>query len=397
MEKKIVIFGAGKIGRSFIGQLFGRAGFEVVFVDIDQKTINALNRQKKYNVVIKSEENEEVINVQHVRGILADEHDSIVNELATCSLVALSVGQKGLPYIIPLLAKGIVQRKQNRIPALDIIIAENMRNAGDFIRDKLKDILPLTFPVDEMTGLIETSIGKMVPIMTLKDIREDPLQVFAEPYNTLILDGSAFKNPIPNVKGLAPKQNIKAWVDRKLFIHNLGHAAAAYIGNYHLPQAKYMYEVLANDLVKDLTIYAMKESAEILMNKYPGEFTSSQLHEHIDDLIHRFQNKALGDTVFRVGCDLPRKLGSEDRLVCPIKLATEQNKPIENVLLAYVCATFFNAKNEEGNVLEQDEALVKEHKQFGISFIAKKYSKVDPVQEEKIINNIEWMEKLIHL
>ncbi|NJK84846.1 MAG: hypothetical protein HC906_01560 [Bacteroidales bacterium] len=84
-------------------------------------------------------------------------------------------------------------------------------------------------------GLVETSIGKMVPIMTSKDIEEDLLQVFAEPYNTLILDKNGFKNPIPDIRGLAPKVNMKAWVDRKSFIHNLGHAVAAYIGKLFCP------------------------------------------------------------------------------------------------------------------------------------------------------------------
>jgi len=50
-DKIIVIFGAGKIGRSFIGQLFGLSGYEVVFVDIDQKMVDELNRRNCYPVV----------------------------------------------------------------------------------------------------------------------------------------------------------------------------------------------------------------------------------------------------------------------------------------------------------------------------------------------------------
>ena len=81
--------------------------------------------------------------------------------------------------------------------------------------------------------------------MQKKDLQEDILQVFAEPYNTLILNKKGFKNPIPAINGLAPKENMKAWVDRKLFIHNLGHSAAAYIGYVHNPGFIYLYEVLA--------------------------------------------------------------------------------------------------------------------------------------------------------
>ena len=74
-------------------------------------------------------------------------------------------------------------------------------------------------------GLVETSIGKMVPIMKTEDLEEDPLLVYAEPYNTLILDRKGFLGDIPHIEEFALKDNIKAWVDRKAFIHNLGHAA----------------------------------------------------------------------------------------------------------------------------------------------------------------------------
>jgi mannitol-1-phosphate 5-dehydrogenase len=65
-QNKIVIFGAGKIGRSFIGQLFSRGGFEVVFVDVCKPVISELNHRGNYKVIIKSD-TEEVITVSNVR------------------------------------------------------------------------------------------------------------------------------------------------------------------------------------------------------------------------------------------------------------------------------------------------------------------------------------------
>ena len=102
---------------------------------------------------------------------------------------------------------------------LDIILAENLRHAAPFFRKKILPFLPADYPFNTLVGLIETSIGKMVPIMMEKDMEIDILQVFAEPYNILILDKKAFKNSIPPIAGLSPKENIKAWVDRKL-IHS---------------------------------------------------------------------------------------------------------------------------------------------------------------------------------
>ena len=57
--KKLLLFGAGNIGRSFIGQLFSRAGYEVVFVDIDSNIVNALNSRRSYTVVVKGNNRED--------------------------------------------------------------------------------------------------------------------------------------------------------------------------------------------------------------------------------------------------------------------------------------------------------------------------------------------------
>lgn len=353
-SKKIVLFGAGKIGRSFIGQLFSRGGFEVVFVDIFKPVIDALNERRTYNVVIKGDA-EEIIHVKNVRGVLASDSKKVIQEIASADILAVSVGQNGIPGIMPLLAKGLLKRfEQNSSLPLDIIIAENLRNAAGFFELELKKLIPENYPMADLVGFIETSIGKMVPIMLKKDMEEDILQVFAEPYNTLILDKKAFKNPIPEVEGLAPKENMKAWVDRKLFIHNLGHAAAAYIGYKYNPQFVYLYEALAIPEIHSEVRETMLQAAGILFEKYPEEFTMKALTEHIDDLLHRFQNKALGDTIYRVGCDLMRKLSAGDRLAGAILLAMELKLPYQKILHALLYGCQFRATDENGNMLPND-------------------------------------------
>ena len=353
-REKLVLFGAGKIGRSFIGQLFSRGGYEVVFIDVFKPLIDELNRRGNYKVVIKGDV-ESVITIENVRGVLGSDTDKVIAEIASASILAVSVGLNGLKAIIPMIAKGLVQRYESADAfPLDIIIAENLRNAAEFMNQELKHCLPEGFPMEERIGLIETSIGKMVPIMLKKDMDEDILQVFAEPYNTLILDKMAFRNPIPEIDGLAPKENMKAWVDRKLFIHNLGHATAAYLGFLAHPSATFLYEVLADNQVRENVRNTMLQAADILMKKYSGEFTTEALTEHIDDLLHRFQNRALGDTIFRVGCDLQRKFSAEDRLAGAIHLARELKLPFDLILKALVCGCHFRATNETGNQLPDD-------------------------------------------
>lgn len=395
-QDKIVIFGAGKIGRSFIGQLFSRGGYEVVFIDIYKPVIDELNRRRSYQVLIKAEK-EEVLNIVNVRGVYADDLPSVAAEVASTGIIAVCVGLNGLSNLFPALVHGLIQRYEtDDCAAVDIIIAENMRNADAYFRNELSNLLPGGYPIDRLIGLVETSIGKMVPIMLKKDIESDILQVFAEPYNTLILDQRAFRNPVPVIDGLSPKENMKAWVDRKAFIHNLGHAAAAYIGYLHHPNFTFLHEVLAAEEVLHPVRAAMLQSADLLMHKYPGEFTTEDLTGHIDDLLARFQNKFLGDTVFRVGCDLMRKLGPEDRLAGAIRTAIGFDLPYDRILYALVCGFHFRATDEHGDTLPQDIEFAKQYNK-GITRVLTDICGFDPNQNKNLFEEVLIMDRQLSI
>ncbi len=384
----IVIFGAGKIGRSFIGQLFGLNGYKVIFIDVDPVIVAALNRQGRYRVVIKGEKEEEII-VPGIHAISGMDREKVIEAVSTAGIMAVSVGKNALEKVIPVIAAALLKRHDNDPgKPLDIILAENMRSAADFFKFQLVKNLPSGFPVESYVGLIETSIGKMVPIMPLAELEKDPLVVFAEPYNTLILDGKGFKSPVPGITGLAPKNNIKAWVDRKAFIHNLGHATAAYYGYYLYPSATYMYEVLDHNEVSVFTREVMIQSANILRKVYPDDFTDSDLEEHIDDLIFRFRNRALMDTIFRVGQDLTRKLGPDDRFMAAIHLAMKHRMPYDKILKAMSFGLSFNARDETGNNYPLDIVFLKSvENDFEATFTG--ILGFDPVLDLPVINKLK--------
>ncbi len=387
-DRKIVIFGAGKIGRSFIGQLFGRGGYKLVFIDVDPVITERLNSRGSYRIVIKGEKDEEII-ISNLTAIKASDKQMVSETVSSAGILAVSVGKNALEKVIPVIAAGL-ELRQNRNPGcpLDIIIAENMRDAADFMGDQLKKYLPPDYPVGKLVGLIETSIGKMVPIMTLAELEKDPLVIYAEPYNTLILDGKGFKSPIPDIEGLAPKNNIKAWVDRKAFIHNLGHSTAAYFGYFRHPQAIYIYEVLDDREVYDFTRDTMLQSAEILRIVYPDDFTARDLEDHIDDLIFRFRNKALKDTIFRVGQDLARKLSTDDRFMGAIHLAMQYRMPYERILKAMSYGFCFRAKDEKGKQFPPDSGfLLALEKDFETTVTRELL--LDPAGDEFIIEQLK--------
>ncbi len=387
--KKLVLFGAGKIGRSFIAQLFSKSGYEVVFVDINTKVIDALNKNRKYKVIVKSEKGDEIIWVSNVRGLLSTDTENVKEEISSCGLLAMSVGLNAIPKVVPLIAEGIMLRfSENKGNPLDIILAENLRDAAKIVKGELMQYLPDGFDFDNYVGLVETSIGKMVPIMPESVMNEDPLLVFAEPYNTLILDKKGFKNSIPQVEGLALKDNMAAWVDRKSFIHNFGHAAVAYYGYSKYPELKFIYELIAKYDVYGFARSAMSQSADVLMKHYPGEFTKKDLSDHIDDLLYRFANKALGDTVYRVGQDLYRKLGPEDRIVGVLKLAYKYKLPYGKILYTLKCAMIFNATDQNGKRSENDIRFSEFLKKNGISSVLKQVCRLDPADYPEIYNEL---------
>ncbi len=171
--KKIIIFGAGKIGRSFIGQLFSRSGYKVVFIDVSEIIINELNRRNRYEVVIRTER-DKIIEISNVSGINAFDTEAVVNEIASCSLMATCVGKNTLPRIFPVLAKGIEKRftLQPGFP-LDIILAENIRDAGAQIRSELTALLGSEFQVSFYGSAGNDEIARKI----FKMVKKTPLNI----------------------------------------------------------------------------------------------------------------------------------------------------------------------------------------------------------------------------
>ncbi len=357
VKPTFVQWGGGNIGRSFIGQVFSRSGYYVVFIDIDSKLVETLNAHHHYVVEAVSRDGMERLQVDDVSALHADWHKEVEDAIIDADLMGVSVGKNAWKHIAKQLAHAILARHKKRPDApLDIILAENIHHGAQFVTDLLMEHLPKNFPLETYVGLIETSIGKMVPIQRAST----PLVLRAEPYNELIVDREGFRNPIPKVKDLNPVHPIAAYVDRKLFIHNLGHACAAYIGYIAHPEKQLIAQVLEDPAVFNQVRKTMLQSMEILLHIYPKVFTKKDLERHIDDLLLRFGNRALGDTVFRVGRDLRRKLRYDDRLMGIIIEAQKIGMAWNRIGQAYLAALDFRATDSDGNTWQADVEFLEE-------------------------------------
>lgn len=116
----------------------------------------------------------------------------------------------------------------------------------------------------------------------------------------------------------------------------------------------YVWEALKLPAIYNDVRTAMLQSCAVLNKEYPLDLPVSDLIEHTDDLLDRFQNKALGDTIFRVGKDPQRKLGHEDRLIGAMLLAKKHQLPCEVIAKAAVVDLEFYSIDANGKTFSPD-------------------------------------------
>lgn len=310
---KAVMYGAGNIGRGFIGMLFSASGYEVTFIDVAENLIDALNREKKYPVRIVSNEGFEDIEVENISAVNGNHTGAAAEAIAEADIMATAVGVNILKYIVPNLAAGIRSRMEKGGGPLNIIICENLIDADKLLAKLIKAELTETEQLwfDKNIGLAEASIGRMVPVQTEEMKAGNPLRICVEQYDFLPVDKAAFKGEMPKIKNMVPFEPFDFYIKRKLYVHNMGHAVCAYLGLY--THRDYIFEAIDDVDIQSIVQNAMLESAIALTHKY--HMPTEDLVRHFQNLLYRFTNRALKDTCRRVGADPRRKLSPADRLI----------------------------------------------------------------------------------
>ena len=380
MKGEVLVFGAGNIGRSFITPLFLDAGYTVHLADINTELIAALKQAGSYTIRICAGEKESVRRVEGFFPLALTDHQTLDPLLRRVPLMVTCVGRAGLEAVASLIGEMLPGRRgeNGEFLPLDIILAENLRDASEVFRRKILQPLRGDFPLESHLGLVETSIGKMVPLLTEEERRRNPLSLKAEAYNTLILDRDGFVGHPPESPSIRLVSPIRAWVDRKLFLHNMGHAAAAYLGRLYFPGEASLAPLMQYEWFFSEIRNVMMEGAEILLKAYPEVFSLSELKDHVDDLLERFANPSLGDSVQRIGRDLSRKLGRNDRITGALREAATHRLPMEGLGRVYLAALVF----EEANPQSPDHDIARMFREEGLEAVYSRISCGGEVPDE---------------
>ena len=369
--KKALMYGAGNIGRGFIGQLFHMSGYEISFIDVNMAVIDKLNADGQYPVYITDGDVYREYLVTGVHGVNGRDNDAIANAIAEADIMATAVGVNILKFIAAPFACGVRRRMEKGVEApLNVIICENMIEADKYfanlIKENLNDAEIEYF--DTHFALVEPSIGRMVPA-TPKDIAEkNPLAVCVEPYCELPVDKHAFKGEIPNIKNMVPFAPFDFFIRRKLFMHNMSHALTAYFGA--LRGYTYIWEAISDPDIRHLASKALSESSKALSMEYGVPM--DELIAFSDDLLTRFENKLLGDTIERVGKDTKRKLAENDRFVGAALLCEKLGIESTYILAGLAAGLHFSPEGDESSCAVADDA-----RQNGVLHALSSYCGID--------------------
>ncbi|QXC38230.1 mannitol-1-phosphate 5-dehydrogenase [Aeromonas jandaei] len=346
---KTLHFGAGNIGRGFIGKVLADASHQVTFADVNDTLIDQLNHRQEYKVhVVGADQKLDV--VRNVAAVSSAGHE-VIARIITADLVTTAVGPSILDKIASTLAKGLQARfDAGNLTPLNVIACENMVRGTSHLKQEVLKYLPVAYhaTLESCIGFVDSAVDRIVPPAAAAN--DDPLEVTVESFSEWIVDQTQFKGELPQVAGMEPTDNLMAFVERKLYTLNTGHIVTAYLGK--LRGYRTVREAIEDPVIRSKVRRAMEESGAVLVKRYGFD---PRLHAaYIEKILARFANPYLVDEIDRVGRQPLRKLAAGDRLVKPLLGTLEYGLPNEQLQEGIAAALHYrNADDPQAVELQQ--------------------------------------------
>jgi len=333
MSEKIIVFGAGATGRGHVGLLAWEAGYQIVLVDKNRELVDALRQAGRYTVRLCGGAAPREITVTGYRVYHHLDREGIAEEIRDAAMVLTAVFDQNLPDVAQTIALAVSAcRKANRKTPLNSISCENMMDSSSTLGRHVRELLggeDLTW-CEQYAGFPDCMISRVVPRP-----EPDPLLVVAEDYNEWTARAEAFRGPKPaNLTALELVDNQSARLERKLFVHNGGHAVCGYVG-FHRGH-RYIHEAVADPVVAEHVLGALDELGEVVRQRHG--FPPESIEAYKQDLCVRGAVPEMKDAILRVVRDPIRKLSPRERLVAPAKMAVECGLPRAWIVKGIVAA-----------------------------------------------------------
>ncbi len=340
---KAVHFGAGNIGRGFVGLLLHEAGYEVVFADVNAELIDALAASDHYTVhEVGVGARDRVVTGYRAINSQADAA-ALLDELRTADVATTAVGPTILRFIAPHLVMALRERSTDAAP-LVIMACENAINATKLLRDEIAALAsPEEWPELAAKAIFaNTAVDRIVP----GQAADAGLDVTVETFFEWAIERSPFGDAAPDIPGAHFVDDLAPYIERKLFTVNTGHAATAYFGA--AAGHGRISDALADPAVAEAVERALEETSALIVAKH--DFTVEEQDAYRAKILERFRNPELPDTVERVGRQPLRKLSRHERFIGPAAELAELGRPVAGLLAAVGAALRFDVAADPESV-----------------------------------------------
>ncbi len=363
-----VIFGAGRVGRGLLAEMFQQAGCSVTFIDRNINLVDALNRSGAYTIHKAVGALSGTVRIKNVGALHPEEDGAIVDMLCTRgAYAALAVSPYALSEIADLLAVAIARRALEMDEPLDILLCDNDTDSARRMRELLANLLggaALDY-FEEKVGLVRTIVLRLSSELPPED--SDPLALLNDGYPEMPVDASAFKGEMPASPMLKPTDRFEAEATRKIYTYNMAQATLAYLGA-PLGLTKAM-QAIAHPRVRPYLEQALEEAAHGLCGEYG--FARRRMDQWRDEVLGSLGNPVLDSSLNRLGIDAGRKLGRNERLVGTATLCQKYDRP-PHALSRIIAYAYLYQSDDPGTKRVRD-AVAEE----GIELALERFSGID--------------------
>ncbi|QLD12526.1 mannitol-1-phosphate 5-dehydrogenase [Microbacterium oleivorans] len=337
-----VHFGAGNIGRGFVGLLLHEGGYDLVFSDVAAPLVDAINAASEYTVHEVGEGGVDKV-VTGFRALnSAADPQAVADAVASADVVTTAVGPTVLRFIAPHILAGLRLRDPDAAP-LAVMACENAIGATDLLRDEIRSQAGADWEtVSQRAVFANTAVDRIVPAQPAGA----GVDVTVEPFFEWAIEATPFGGALPNIPGAHFVDDLEPYIERKLFTVNTGHATTAYFGAQ--AGAATVAEALAVPEIAAGVSAALEETSALLVHKHGLD--AAELAEYRATILRRFANPELPDTVGRVGRQPLRKLSRHERFVGPAAEAAEAGLSVEALVAAIGAALAFDDAEDPQSV-----------------------------------------------
>lgn len=336
-----VHFGAGNIGRGFIGLLLHEAGHDLVFVDVNAPLIAAIRAADSYRVIEIGPGGREHTVTGFTAIDSAADRDAAVAAVATADIATTAVGPTVLRFVAPVIADALRVRPTDAQPLI-VMACENALQATDLLRTEIATLLADAPEALERATFANTAVDRIVPTAD----PADGLDVRVEPFCEWAIEVGPFADAVPSIPGAHFVDDLAPSIERKLFTVNTGHATCAYFG--HAAGYEFVHEAVADPVVRASVEAALRETSQLLVARHG--FTVEVQDTYRETALSRFANAALADPVIRVGRQPLRKLSRHERFMSPAAALAELGTIPTGLLAAVGAALRFRVDDDPESV-----------------------------------------------